>query len=165
MVGTFLLWFGWYGFNGGSTLYINTYGRDAGRVCVTTTMSAAVGGVTAMLIKKFFPPAAGGSGEFDVGFTCNGILAGLVGITAGCPVISVHASLLVGFIFVVGLNIFMLLALSLHPWRMSACLYWFCSGGLVTLLCPCWHWGRLVRSSPFVCHGSLGAVGLVGLPI
>jgi len=98
VVGTFLLWFGWYGFNGGSTLYINTYGRDAGRVCVTTTMSAAVGGVVAMLLKKFLPPVMGGSGDFDVSFTCNGILAGLVGITAGCPVISVHLSLLVGFI-------------------------------------------------------------------
>jgi len=98
VIGTFLLWFGWYGFNGGSTLYINTYGSMAGRVCVTTTMAAATGGVTACLIKKFMPPAMGGSGAFDVSFTCNGILGGLVSITAGCPVIGVHASILTGFI-------------------------------------------------------------------
>jgi len=98
IIGTFLLWFGWYGFNGGSTLYINGYGRDMARVTVTTTLSAAVSGATGLLVKKWMPNKMGGSGIYDVGHTCNSILAGLVGITAGCATISVPGSMLTGFL-------------------------------------------------------------------
>merc|ERR1712083_1204056 len=98
VIGTFLLWFGWYGFNGGSTLYLHTYSTVMARVAVTTTMSAATSGVTGMLLKKLLPPPMGGSGVFEVGHTCNSILGGLVGITAGCACINVHASIAVGFI-------------------------------------------------------------------
>merc|ERR1712228_869098 len=51
-----------------------------------------------LLIKKFLPKVVGGSGVFEVGHTCNSILGGLVGITAGCACINVHASIAVGFI-------------------------------------------------------------------
>jgi len=100
VVGTFLLWFGWYGFNCGSTLALTPSGYSLlmARVAVTTTMSAAAGGIGAMLIKKFFPPVLGGSGAFEVSFTCNGILGGLVSITAGCPVISPSVSFVTGLI-------------------------------------------------------------------
>ena len=98
IIGTFLLWFGWYGFNGGSTLYINGYGRDMARVAVTTTLSAAASGATGLLVKKWMPSKMGGSGNYDVGHTCNSILAGLVGITAGCVVISAPGALCVGFL-------------------------------------------------------------------
>jgi len=98
IIGTFLLWFGWYGFNGGSTLYINGYGRDMARVAVTTTLSAAMSGATGLLVKKYFPEKLGGSHTYDVGHTCNSILAGLVGITAGCATISAPGALLVGFL-------------------------------------------------------------------
>ena len=98
IIGTFLLWFGWYGFNGGSTLYINGYGRDMARVAVTTTLSAATSGATGLLVKKWMPAKMGGSGNYDVGHTCNSILAGLVGITAGCASVSAPGSIVIGFL-------------------------------------------------------------------
>jgi len=96
ILGTFLLWFGWYGFNGGSTLVLHTYGRDMARVAVTTTLSAASAGAFGLLIKRFLPKVLGGTGIYDAGHTCNSILGGLVGITAGCVVISAAGSIAVG---------------------------------------------------------------------
>ena len=100
VLGTFLLWFGWYGFNPGSTLGITEsgYARDAARATVTTTLSAAGGGFLGLILKRALPPALGGSGLYDIGHTCNSILGGLVGITAGCSVCDPWAALLVGFI-------------------------------------------------------------------
>jgi len=98
IIGTFLLWFGWYGFNGGSTLMLHTYGRDMARVAVTTTISAATSGWFGLLIKKFLPKAMGGTGVYDVSHTCNSILGGLVGITAGCSTISAPGALATGII-------------------------------------------------------------------
>jgi Amt family ammonium transporter len=96
IIGTFLLWFGWYGFNPGSTLMIHGYGRDAARACVTTTLAAASGGVAGLLIKKFLPYKMGGTKVWDVGHTCNSLLGGLVGITAGCSVVTAHHAVLIG---------------------------------------------------------------------
>jgi len=98
IIGTFLLWFGWYGFNPGSTLMIHGYGRDTARACVTTTLSAAAGGVTGLFIKKLLPEKMGGSHIWDVGHTCNSLLGGLVGITAGCSVTTANHAILIGFI-------------------------------------------------------------------
>jgi len=98
IIGTFLLWFGWYGFNGGSTLYLHGYGRDMARVAVTTTISAATSGITGLMIKKWMPAMMGGSGVFDVGHVCNSVLGGLVGITAGCASVSAPGSLVIGFL-------------------------------------------------------------------
>ena len=83
VMGTFMLWLGWYGFNPGSTLSLSApnYARDAARVVVTTTIGAATGGVTVCLLEKLF-----GDKTWSVGAVCNGILAGLVSITAGCSV-------------------------------------------------------------------------------
>ena len=98
IVGTFLLWFGWYGFNPGSTLAIHggSYGRDAARACVTTTLSAASGGVAGLFLKKYLPERLGGTNIWDVGHTCNSLLGGLVGITAGCSVTTSNHAVLVG---------------------------------------------------------------------
>ena len=103
IIGTFLLWFGWYGFNPGSTLAIHGgpgtgYGRDAARACVTTTLSAAAGGVSGLFIKKFLPSKLGGTHIWDVAHTCNSLLGGLVGITAGCSVVTAHHAILIGVI-------------------------------------------------------------------
>ncbi len=89
-VGMFLLWFGWFGFNGGSVL-----SADPGAVSyvfVTTTLAAAAGVMGAMLISW------GVFREPDLSMVLNGALAGLVGITAGADVISVQGSVLVGLI-------------------------------------------------------------------
>jgi len=78
--GTFALWFGWYGFNPGSTLGMSsgTTGALAAQVAMNTTISAATGGIFVFLIRAFITK------KYDVGGLCNGILAGLVSITAGC---------------------------------------------------------------------------------
>jgi len=96
IIGTFLLWFGWYGFNPGSTLYVHGYARDMARSAVTTTLSAASGGLAGLYLKKSLPEKLGGSGNYDVGHTCNSLLGGLVGITAGCVVVDPWAAIIIG---------------------------------------------------------------------
>jgi len=95
VMGTFILWLGWYGFNPGSTLGLapTNYSRDAARAVVTTTLSAATGGVTVCLCEKLC-----GDKTWNVGAVCNGILGGLVSITAGCVCLMPWAAVLAGFI-------------------------------------------------------------------
>ena len=80
VLGTFALWFGWYGFNPGSTLSMHDakMGALAAQVAMNTTISAATGGISVFLLRYVIMH------KYDVGALCNGILAGLVGITAGC---------------------------------------------------------------------------------
>jgi len=78
-IGTFILWFGWFGFNGGSQLSIATT-EDAlavAKIFANTNVAAAAGVVTALLISQFK------TGRIDVPMVLNGALAGLVAITAG----------------------------------------------------------------------------------
>ncbi len=92
-MGMFILWFGWYGFNPGSTLALSGGGASlAASVAVTTTLSAAAGGITAMLWSRFR------TGRYDTGLTINGILAGLVAITAGTATVDPWASVVIGAI-------------------------------------------------------------------
>eukprot|EP00966_Prymnesium_polylepis_P159404 3684062-Prymnesium_polylepis.1 len=93
VLGTFILWLGWYGFNPGSTLAIAGSGQTMARAVCTTTLSAATGGVTVVLLDKFFV-----SKTWDVGMLCNGILAGLVSITAGTADVYPWAAIIMGFI-------------------------------------------------------------------
>jgi Amt family ammonium transporter len=90
-LGVFILWFGWYGFNGGSTLA--AVGADFASVCVTTTLAAAAGSIAAM-----FTAWARPGGRPDPGMTLNGALAGLVGITAGCAFVSNLSSVVIGLV-------------------------------------------------------------------
>jgi Amt family ammonium transporter len=89
-LGVFILWFGWYGFNAGSTLA--AVGQDIASPAVTTTLAAAAGSVGAMITAWVI------IGKPDVGFTLNGALAGLVGITAGTASISFGLSIVTGLI-------------------------------------------------------------------
>lgn len=75
-----ILWFGWFGFNAGSTLSLHDASTAAlaAQVAVNTVMSGAVGGVTVFFLRLLQ------AGRYDVSGLCNGILAGLVSITAGC---------------------------------------------------------------------------------
>ncbi|HEY6725085.1 MAG TPA: ammonium transporter [Polyangiaceae bacterium] len=88
--GCFLLWLGWFGFNGGSVLSADPDATS--RVLVTTCLAAAAGGLGSMLAYMFV------SKKPDLSMTLNGILAGLVGITAGADVITPNMSVVVGFI-------------------------------------------------------------------
>jgi Amt family ammonium transporter len=87
-LGVFILWFGWYGFNAGSTLA--AVGADFASVAVTTTLAGAAGAVTAMATAWFV------LGVPDVGMTLNGGLAGLVGITAGAGYVTNAPAVLIG---------------------------------------------------------------------
>jgi Amt family ammonium transporter len=92
VLGTFILWVGWYGFNPGSQLAIAgvTNAEVTSRVAVITTLAAAAGGVTAMILHYAL------YGVWDLIAVCNGVLGGLVSITAGCPVIEPYAAVLAG---------------------------------------------------------------------
>jgi len=87
-IGVFLLWLGWFGFNGGSVLSGDP--ELTSFVLVTTCLAASAGGLAAMLAYSFV------SSKPDVSMALNGILAGLVGITAGADVINPLMSILVG---------------------------------------------------------------------
>eukprot|EP00183_Erythrolobus_madagascarensis_P006260 CAMPEP_0185843932 /NCGR_PEP_ID=MMETSP1354-20130828/288_1 /TAXON_ID=708628 /ORGANISM="Erythrolobus madagascarensis, Strain CCMP3276" /LENGTH=521 /DNA_ID=CAMNT_0028543523 /DNA_START=21 /DNA_END=1586 /DNA_ORIENTATION=- len=97
-LGTFILWFGWYGFNPGSALAVIGDPGDDGivetitRCAVTTTVAAAAGGLTTLLIVKAKDHI------FDLLAVLNGVLAGLVSITAACPVVEIYAALVIGII-------------------------------------------------------------------
>ncbi|SEA64176.1 ammonium transporter [Arachidicoccus rhizosphaerae] len=88
-LGVFILWFGWYGFNPGSTL---TAVGGVAHVAVTTTLAAATGAIGALITSwvVFKKP--------DLSMTLNGTLAGLVGITAPCASVSTGSAALIGLI-------------------------------------------------------------------
>ncbi len=89
-IGVFLLWLGWFGFNGGSVL-----SADPGLVSlvlVTTSLAAAAGAVSAMLTSYF------ATKSLDLSMVLNGILGGLVGITAGADKMSPLESIIIGII-------------------------------------------------------------------
>ncbi len=87
--GGLLLWFGWYGFNPGSTLSAMDF-EGIGRVATNTTLAACAAGLTAM-IYAYIP-----NRKWDVSFTINGFLAGLVAITCPCYWVSPTGSILLG---------------------------------------------------------------------
>jgi Amt family ammonium transporter len=90
-LGMFILWFGWYGFNPGSTLALSGgFAAVAARVAVTTTLAAAAGAVTATFASKAM------TGKYDMGFVVNGALGGLVGITAPCATVEPWAAIVIG---------------------------------------------------------------------
>ena len=88
-LGVFILWFGWFGFNAGSTLGV-TDGSLIGRVALNTNVAAAMGGIVAMITvwKRFGKP--------DLSMAMNGALAGLVAITAPCAYVDPWAALVIG---------------------------------------------------------------------
>src|SRR5438552_2201050 len=87
--GGLLLWFGWYGFNPGSTLSAMDL-EGIGRVAANTTLAACAAGLTAMIA------AYAMSSKWDVSFTVNGFLAGLVAITCPCYWVSPVGALILG---------------------------------------------------------------------
>jgi len=89
-IGVFLLWFGWFGFNGGSVLSADP--ALVSLVLVTTSVAAAAGGVAAGLTSWI------AGGKPDITMALNGILAGLVGITAGADLMAVWHAVLIGLV-------------------------------------------------------------------
>ena len=87
-VGALLLWFGWFGFNGGSVLSADP--GQTSSVLVMTCLAAASGGITVLVLSWLR------AGKPDLAMTLNGILAGLVGITAGADQMSMTETLFIG---------------------------------------------------------------------
>lgn len=96
VLGTISLWFGWYGFNPGSTLSMHDADTayTAGIVAVNTTLAPCVAGLLVFTLRATVAPPK----LLDVGGFCNGILAGLVSITAGCATVKAWESLVIGFV-------------------------------------------------------------------
>ncbi|MDR2355627.1 MAG: ammonium transporter [Clostridiales Family XIII bacterium] len=104
-LGVFILWFGWFGFNGGST--VSATGDDVlasmGVIFTNTNLAAAAGAAAVMIVTwiRYKGP--------DVSMTLNGVLAGLVGITAGCDAVSAAGAVMIGLLsgiaVVVGIEI------------------------------------------------------------
>merc|ERR1740138_1394621 len=94
VLGTFCLWFGWYGFNPGSTLAMHSVSsaNTAGLVAVNTTLAPCVAWLLVFVVRKLQ------LGLLDVGGFCNGILAGLVSITAGCAFVKPWEAVIIGTI-------------------------------------------------------------------
>lgn len=95
ILGTVFLWFGWFGFNGGSALSANL---RAAQACIVTNLAASVGGITWMLLdwrleRKYSA----------VGF-CSGAISGLVGITPAAGFVGAPAAVAIGFVTAVACN-------------------------------------------------------------
>jgi Amt family ammonium transporter len=93
-LGVFILWFGWFGFNPGSQLAATgtNNAKAISHIFITTNLAAAAGGVTAMFVTwiKYKRPG--------LSLTLNGVLAGLVAITAGCDVVSPGGAVIIGIL-------------------------------------------------------------------
>jgi ammonium transporter, Amt family len=90
-LGTFILWFGWYGFNAGSTLGLGgNLANVAGKVVVNTTMAGAVAGVVVTFFSRWY------LGHYCISMGLNGVLAGLVSITASCHVVEPWHAIIIG---------------------------------------------------------------------
>ncbi|KAJ8747192.1 hypothetical protein K2173_010025 [Erythroxylum novogranatense] len=102
VLGTFLLWFGWYGFNPGSFFNIlKTYGKSGsyygqwsavGRTAVTTTLAGSTAALTTLFGKRLLV------GHWNVTDVCNGLLGGFAAITGGASVVDPWAAILCGFV-------------------------------------------------------------------
>ncbi|WP_404818036.1 ammonium transporter [Reichenbachiella ulvae] len=126
VIGVFLLWLGWFGFNGGSVLSADP--DLTSYVLVTTCLAACTGGLfgffTAKIVFK----------RMDLGMVLNGILAGLVGITAGADVVSVPSALIIGAVAGV---LVVLSAITLDKFKLDDVV------GAVSVHLTCGIWGTL----------------------
>jgi Amt family ammonium transporter len=108
-LGVFILWFGWYGFNAGSTLGFSDPQLVA-RIAINTTLAPALGAFAAMILSwiKYGKP--------DLSLALNGALGGLVGITAPCAVVGSGSAIVIGIVsgllVIVGIEL-------LNKWRID----------------------------------------------
>lgn len=89
-LGALILWLGWFGFNPGSTMAADPYAIT--HIALTTNMAGAAGGIAATITAWIY------LGKPDLSMIINGILAGLVGVTASCAFISITSALIIGVI-------------------------------------------------------------------
>jgi ammonium transporter, Amt family len=89
-LGCLILWLGWFGFNPGSVMAADP--KAITHIALTTNMSGAVGGIAATVTAWLY------LGKPDLSMIINGILAGLVGVTAACAYVSIPSSILIGLV-------------------------------------------------------------------
>ena len=126
VIGVFLLWLGWFGFNGGSVLSADP--DLTSYVLVTTSLAACTGGLFGFLTSYI------AFKRMDLGMVLNGILAGLVGITAGADVVGVGAALFIGA--VAGILV-VVSAITLDKFKLDDVV------GAVSVHLTCGIWGTL----------------------
>ncbi|MEZ4773036.1 MAG: ammonium transporter [Bacteroidia bacterium] len=127
VIGVFLLWLGWFGFNGGSVL--SAAPGATSLVLVNTCLAAAAGGIGGVITARFM------FNRLDLGMALNGILAGLVGITAGADLMSPYESMLIG---VLAGGLVVLSAVGLDKLKLDDCV------GAVSVHLTCGIFGTLV---------------------
>ncbi len=134
-LGVFILWMGWFGFNAGSTTSMDD--GSFARVALVTSLSAASGGLVAMLTNWGMHKYA------DLSMTLNGVLAGLVSITAGCYTMTPLGAIGVGAVggVVVIFSISLLDKLKIDD-----------PVGAVSVHGVCGAWGTLACAIPFLCR-------------
>mmetsp|Transcript_1566 Transcript_1566/g.3355 ORF Transcript_1566/g.3355 Transcript_1566/m.3355 type:complete len:580 (+) Transcript_1566:135-1874(+) len=112
-LGTFILWFGWYGFNAGSIISLTLEDNYlvVSHTAINTTLSAAAGCVMTLFLSTVVAERFTGEVTFNLQYAMNGCLSGLVAITAGCSVVESWASIVIGLV--------------------AGALYWGCSQLLV----------------------------------
>lgn len=102
MLGTFILWFGWYSFNGASALLVeltDSTANIAALAAANSSIAAGAGGLFGMLCNMWcLHRESPGQAYYDLQFAMNGCLAGLVSITAGCAVVEPWAAAVIGAI-------------------------------------------------------------------
>ena len=91
-VGAFILWFGWFGFNPGSTLGAVGNWELIGSIATNTFLASAAGGISTMVYTYIR------YGQIDITMAINGVLAGLVAVTAGCNVVGPNSAIIIGAI-------------------------------------------------------------------
>ena len=126
VIGVFLLWLGWFGFNGGSVLSADP--DLVSYVLVTTSLAACTGGLFGFLTSYITFK------RMDLGMVLNGILAGLVGITAGADTVSINAALFIGAVAGV---LVVLSAITLDKFKLDDVV------GAVSVHLTCGIWGTL----------------------
>ncbi|CBJ33604.1 Ammonium transporter [Ectocarpus siliculosus] len=121
-LGTLCLWMGWYGFNGVSTLAIVGLGEVAARAMVNTTIAGGVACVTSVTVAYFR------IGYVDITAANNGVLGGLVAITAGCSVVMPEGAVVIGFVagFVYNASSVLLLKLQIDDVVDASPVHMFC---------------------------------------
>lgn len=124
-LGVLFLWFGWFGFNAGSSLSAT---EIIGRLIVNTTISPAAGGIAAMVSMWFI------QGKPDVNIAMNGMLGGAVAITANCHVVTPAAAIAIGLI---GGIITTVATIALERWQIDDPV------GAVPVHFACGWWGTL----------------------
>lgn len=125
-MGVFLLWFGWFGFNGGSVLSAEP--ETVSKVLVTTSLAAACGAVGGYIMAYF------AFKRLDLGMVLNGVLAGLVGITAGADLMSPYEAMIIGLI---SGGLVVLSAIAMDKMRLDDCV------GAVSVHLTCGIFGTL----------------------